>query len=53
MKVSSTFVVRDMCKIINHTNIICKECILAKQKKVSIPNKKLTTTKKLELITQN
>ena len=30
VKVSNTFVVRDLPNIINHTNIICKECILAK-----------------------
>ena len=30
MKVSSTFLVRDLPKIIKHVNVVCKECILAK-----------------------
>ena len=34
VKVSSTFAVRDLPKITKPTNVICKECILAKQKKV-------------------
>ena len=40
VKVSSTFVVRDFPKIVKPTNVVCKECILAKQKKVSFPRKK-------------
>ena len=34
VKVSNTFVVRDLPKITKPTNIIFKECILAKLKKV-------------------
>ena len=30
VKVSSTFLVRDLPKIIKHVNVVCKECILAK-----------------------
>ena len=50
VKVSRTFAVRDMPKITMPTNVVCKECILAKQKKVSFPSKKFTTTKKLEIV---
>ena len=49
-KVSSTFEVRDLPKITKPTNVVCKECILAKQKKVSFPRKKFTTIEKLEII---
>ena len=50
MKFSSTFAVRDLPKIKNPTNVMCKECILAKQKKVSFPSKKFTTIEKLEIV---
>ena len=50
MKVSSTFVVRYLRKIVKPTNVVCKECILAKLKKVSFPSKKFTTTEKLKII---
>ena len=40
VKFSSAFVVRDLPKITNPTIVVCKECILAKQKKVSFPSKK-------------
>ena len=44
---------KDLPKIIKPTKIVCKECILAKQKKVSFPSKKFTTTKKLEIVHTN
>ena len=50
MKVSSTFAIRDLPKIIKTTNVICNECILAKKRKVSSPSKNLSTTKKLEIV---
>ena len=50
MKASRTFVVRDLPKIVKPTNVVCKECILAKKKKVSFPSKKFTTTKNLEIV---
>ena len=34
VKVSSSFAVRDLPKIVKLTNVVCKECILAKKKKV-------------------
>ena len=50
MKASNTLAVRDLPKITKPTDIICKECILAKKKKVSFPSKYFCTTQKLELI---
>ena len=50
VKVSSTFEIRDLPKIVKPTNIVCKECILAKQKKASFPRKKFSMTKKLEIV---
>ena len=49
VKVSSTFAIRDLPKIIKPTNVICKECILAKKRKVSFPSKKFTTIEKIEI----
>ena len=53
MKVSSTFAVRDLPKIVKPIKIVCKECVMAKQKKISFHNKQLTTTKKLEIVHTN
>ena len=50
MKDSNSFTVRDLLKITKPTDIVCKECILAKQKKVSFPSKQFDITPKLELI---
>ena len=50
VKVSNTFAVRDLPKIAKPTDIVCKKCILAKQKRVSFPSKKFMTTKKLEIV---
>ena len=50
MKASSTFVVTNLPKIVKPTNVVCKECVMAKKKKVSFPSKKLATTTKLEII---
>ena len=50
VKTSRTFNVRDLPKITKPTDIVCKECILAKQKRVSFPSKKFTTTEKLEIV---
>ena len=50
VKVSSTFAISDLPKIIKRTNLVFKEYILAKKKKVYFPNKKFTTTKKLVII---
>ena len=47
------FVVRDLLKIIKPTNTICKECVLAKHKKTTFPNKKFTITTKLEIVHTN
>lgn len=50
VKFSSTFVARDLPKITNPTNVVCKKCIMAKQKKVSFPSKKFTMIEMLEII---
>ena len=50
VKASNTLVVRDLPKITKPTNIVCKECILAKQKNISFPIKQFGTTQKLELV---
>ena len=50
VKASKTFVVRDLSKITKPTDIVCKECILVTQKKISFPSKKFTTTEKLEIV---
>ena len=50
VKVSTTFAVRDLPKIMKPTNMICKECVMAKQKRSSFPSKKFTSTEKLEII---
>ena len=50
VNVSSTFVVRDFPKIIKPTYVVCKECILAKQRKVSFPRNKFSTIEKLEIV---
>ena len=50
VKISNTLIVRDLPKIIKPTNIVCKECIFSKWKKVSFPRKKFGTTEKLELV---
>ena len=43
-------VVRDLPKIVKPTNIICKECVLAKHNRTSFPRKKFTTKVKLKII---
>ena len=53
VKIGSTFVVRDLPKITKPTNVVCKECIMDKQKKVSFPSKKFTTIEKLEIVHTN
>ena len=50
MKASSAFVVRDLPKIVKPTNVVFKECIIAKQKKRFFPSKEFSTTKKLEIV---
>ena len=50
VKTSSMFAVRDFPKIVKPTNIICKECILAKHNITSFPSKKFTSTVKLEIV---
>ncbi len=50
VKVSSTFVFKDLPKITKPTNVMSKECILAKHKKVPFPRKNFTTIEKLEII---
>ena len=50
VKASKIFVVRDFPKIAKPTNIICKECILDKKKRVSFPSKKFATIEKLEIV---
>ena len=50
VKISSMFAIRDFHTIIRTTNVVWKECILAKQRKVYFPSKKFTTTKKLEIV---
>ena len=50
VKASRKFVVRDLLKITKPSDIVCEECILAKQKRVSFPRKKFTTIKKLEIV---
>lgn len=40
---SSTFVVIDFPKIVKHTNIVCKECMMAKRKMISFPRKEFST----------
>ena len=43
VKVSTTFAVRDLLKIAKPTNMMCKECVLAKQKRRSFSSKTFTT----------
>ena len=50
MKVSTTLAVRDLPKIMKPTNLICKECVMAKQKRSSFPSKKFTSVEKLEIV---
>ena len=50
VKVGRTFVVTYLPKITKPIEIVCKECILAKQERVSFPNKKFTTIEKLEIV---
>ena len=42
-----------MPKIVKPTNVVYKECILAKERKVSFPSKKFSTTEKLEIVHTN
>ena len=51
VKVISTFVVRVLPTIVKPTNFVCKECILAKQRKVSFSSIKFSITKKLDIVT--
>lgn len=44
------FAIINFQKIVKCTNIICKECVLAKHKKTSFPSKKFTTLAKLEIV---
>ena len=53
MKISITFVVRDLVKIVKPTNIVCKKCVMTKLKKIYFPRKMFTTTKKLEIVHTN
>lgn len=50
MKVNNTFFVRDLPKIVKPTNAAYKECVMAKEKKVSFPRKKFSTTPKLQIV---
>ena len=50
MRTSRVFSIRDLPKIVNPTNIICKKCVLAKHNKTSFPIKNFTTTTKLEIV---
>ena len=50
VKVSRTFAIRNFPKITKPIDIFCKECILAKQKRVFFPSKKFTTIEKLEIV---
>ena len=50
VKASRTFVVRDFPKITKPIDIVCKECISAKQKRVSFPSKKFKTIENLEIV---
>ena len=50
MKASRTFAIRNLPKIAKPTDIVCMECLLAKEKKVSFPSKKFGTTEKMELV---
>ena len=47
------FFVKDLPKIVKPTNIIYKECVLAKHNKNSFPSKKSTTIVKLEIVHTN
>ena len=53
VKVSNIFAIRDFPKITKPTNVVCKECILAKEKKVFFPSNKFGTIKKLEIVHTN
>lgn len=50
MRTSRIFAIRDYFRIVKPTDTICKEYVMAKHKKTSFPNKKLTTTTKLEIV---
>ena len=49
VKEISTFVGRDLPKIVKPTNMVCKGCVMAKQHKSSYRNKKLTTINELTI----
>ena len=53
VKASNTFAIIDLPKIIKPTNVVYKECILAKQRKVSFARKKFSTIEKLEIVYTN
>ena len=53
MKASNAFVVRDLPKIVKPTNVVCKECVIAKQKKSFFPSKEFSNTTKLEIVHTN
>ena len=53
VNIRSMFAVRYFPKIVKPTNTICKESILAKHFKTSFPNKKFTTTTKLDIMHTN
>ena len=50
MKISTIYVVKDLPKMVKHSNMVCKECVMEKQKKSSFPNKMFTTSTKLEIV---
>ena len=50
LRTSRMFAIRDFLKIVKPTNIIWKECILAKHNITSFPKKKFTNTTKLKII---
>ena len=53
VKVSTTLAVRDLPRIMKPTNMIFKECVMAKQKRSSFPSKKFTLVEKLEIVHTN
>ena len=50
VKASSTLRVRDLPKIVKPTNIVYKEYVMAKHKKIYFPSNKFTTIEKLEFV---
>lgn len=50
VKVSTTFAIKDLPKILKPTNMMCKQCVLVKQRKSSLQSTMFTTLEKLVIV---